>query len=82
MFKCQVTHKTSKLGETCHKLVVQTRERIYYRKFFNEEINDWDFVEIGRGTEIVKEINATEEGARLYGELSDEEKEEFVKTLH
>lgn len=53
MFKCMVTGRMSQPGEKCNKLVVETREKIY---------TDLDGNVIGKGTEIVKEINATDAG--------------------
>jgi hypothetical protein len=81
MFKCQVTGKMSKSGETCHKLVAVTRGRIYYRNVFNEDTNEWEPVEIGRGWEIAREINATAEGVALFEQMSPEDRELLVKEI-
>lgn len=56
MFRCQVTGKMSKPGEKCHKIVTERRERLYKR----------DGEVIARGWEIVREINATDEGLALW----------------
>lgn len=54
-FKCAVTGKTV-FGEHCNKLVIEKRDKIY----LDEEGN-----EIGRGFEIVKEINVSDEGMKI-----------------
>jgi hypothetical protein len=66
MYKCQVTGRMSRPGEKCNKIVTATRERIYYTKFRNEETGRWEDVEVGRGWEIVKEINATDEAFKQW----------------
>ena len=58
MFKCQVTNKLSQPGEKCNKIVVEKRERIYMR---DNEV-------IARGWEVVREINATDEGLRRWNQ--------------
>jgi hypothetical protein len=47
MFKCGRCHKTTKTGERANKLVIETREKVYY----NDEAG------YSKGSEIVKEIN-------------------------
>lgn len=56
MFYCQVTGKLSKPGDKCNKIVVERRERLYKR----------DGEVIARGWEVVREINATDEGLALW----------------
>lgn len=51
MFRCSVTGKVTQPGEKMKKIVVETRERIYL---------DDEGVEIGRGSEIVREISVAE----------------------
>jgi hypothetical protein len=81
MFYCQVTGRLSKRGEKVNKIVVATRDRIYYKKIRNEETNKWEDVEIGRGTEIVKEINASQEGLDIFDAMSPEDRALFCKEL-
>lgn len=81
MFYCQVTGRLSKRGEKVNKVVVATRERIYYKKVRNEESNKWEDVEIGRGWEIVKEINVSQEGLDLFNTMSEEDRALFCKEL-
>lgn len=77
MFKCQVTGKQSKLGEKLNKIVVQTRTR-EYKHWDRENEEEW----FSHGTEIVREINASDEGRDIWNSLTPEEREEFVKGLN
>jgi hypothetical protein len=77
MFKCQVTGKQSEPGEKLNKIVVATRPR-EYKHWDRENEEEW----FSHGSEIVREINATDEGQRIWNELSDEERAEFVKGLN
>lgn len=61
MFRCGVTGRLSMPGEKCNKIVVESRERVY---------TDRDGNVIGRGFEIVKEINATDAGLAAWKEMS------------
>jgi hypothetical protein len=72
MFYCQITKKMSQPGDKLHKVVVERRERVYTRTVVDKETRQEMVEEIGRGWEIVKEVNATEEGARLYAEWQNE----------
>lgn len=65
MFRCYVTKKLSKLGEKPIKVVIEKRERIYTRRFRDDE---GEIVEemVGRGWEIVKEVMMTKEGYDRY----------------
>jgi hypothetical protein len=71
------THGSEKLN----KIVVATRERIYTKRVKNEETGKWEDVEIGRGWEIVREINASEEGLALWNSWSEEERAIFLENL-
>ncbi len=68
-------------SEKLNKIVVQTRERIYTKRVKNEETNKWEEVEVARGWEIVREINASEEGLALWNSWSDDERAAFVDNL-
>lgn len=65
MFRCYVTKKLSKLGEKPIKVVIEKRERIYTRRFRDDE---GEIVEelVGKGWEIVKEVMMTKEGYDRY----------------
>jgi hypothetical protein len=88
MFKCQVTGKYSRqgkpgtettqpiAGEKLNKIVVETRQ-VEYKHWDRENEEEW----FSYGTEIVREINATEEGLAVWNSLSPEERAEFVKGL-
>lgn len=81
MFICQITGKQSKPNVGSHKITVQTRDRIYYKRVKNEETNKWEDVEIGRGWEIVREVSASQEGVELWNSWSPEERAIFLQHL-
>jgi len=97
MYKCEVTGKYSRQGrpgpldkdgyptqipgEKLNKIVVATRERIYTKRVKNEETGRWEDVEIGRGWEIVREINASDEGVAVWNSWTPEERQNFVENL-
>lgn len=81
MYHCQVTGKLSKKGEKLNKLVVATRPRTYYKKIRNEETNKWEEVEAGQGSEIVKEIQACDEGVLIFNAMSLADRALLVKEL-
>lgn len=76
MFKCEITKRLSKPLEKLNKVVVKTRQ-VEYRHWDRETEEEW----FTQGTEIVREVNATEEGLALWNKLTAEEREEFVKGL-
>lgn len=77
MYTCKVTGKVSKRGEPLNKIVVETRSRVYFVKVRNEETNKLEDVEVGRGSEIVREINASEDGLRQWALMSSEQRSRF-----
>lgn len=66
MFYCQITKKLSKPGQKCHKVITHIAERVYTRMIRDEETWRMVRVEVGRGFEIVKEVNSSEEGLALW----------------
>lgn len=64
-------------SEKLEKIVVATRERIYTAKFRNEETGKWEDVEIGRGTEIVREVQASAEGLAIWNQMTPEQRATF-----
>jgi hypothetical protein len=68
-------------SEKLNKIVVATRERVYTRWVKNEETHKYEEVEAGRGWEIVREINASDEGLALWNGWSEEERAVFLKHL-
>ena len=81
MYVCQVTGRQSKSGQKLNKLVVQTRPKTYTRWIRNEDTREWEEIEIGRGYETVREINASQEGMDLWNSWSPEERELFLKRV-
>jgi hypothetical protein len=80
MFRCQVTNKISKRGEKCNKIVVATRDRIYTEMIWEDD--QQVEIEVARGWEIVKEVNASDEGVKLYEQMvQDGTAEQFVRSL-
>lgn len=80
MFICEVTGLISQPGAKCHKIVVETRSKVYIERRKQEESREWIDVEVARGSEIVREISATEEGVKKWDALSDEFKKTLLKT--
>jgi len=68
-------------SEKLNKIVVETRERVYTRWVKNEDTNKYEEVEAGRGWEIVREINASQEGVALWESWTPEERAAFLKHL-
>jgi hypothetical protein len=79
MYICQITKRHSEKGQKLNKLVIATRDRVYTKKVRNEETNRWEDVEIGRGWEIVREINVSAQGLEQWNSWSQEEKDLFIK---
>lgn len=67
MFRCEITNKTTRPGEKMHRVVIEKREKVY-TEWCREE-GEWIELEIGRGWEIVKEIQVSDEGLRIYDEM-------------
>lgn len=66
MFRCAITGKMSRPGEKVNKIITESRNKIYYGWFRNEETGRFEQHEVGHGLEIVAEVNASEEGLRLW----------------
>ena len=79
MYKCSVTGKVTLPKEKLNRIVVQTREKVY-TEWFREE-GEWVEIEVGRGFETVKEIQASNEGLRMFNEMSDSERDELLHCL-
>jgi hypothetical protein len=67
MFIDQITGKQSKPGEKCHRVPASKRVKIYY-KWVRDENDEMMEIECSRGLEIVRELNLTDEGLRLWTE--------------
>lgn len=70
----------TKAPEKPSKIVVESRERIYTKRFFNEETREIEVVEVGRGWEIVREITVSEEGLRLWNSWTPEQRDLWVRS--
>lgn len=80
MFICKVGNHCSKPGDKCNKIVVETREKRYYGTVVEDD-HEVE-IEIAKGWEIVKEINACDRCVQLWNEMVDSGvATEFVKTL-
>lgn len=71
---------TVRAPEKPTKLVVETRERIYTKRYFNEETREIEVVEVGRGWEIVREITVSEEGLRLWDSWTPEQRDLWARS--
>lgn len=74
MFIDAITGRVSKSGEGQIKLVIETRQRTY-KNWDRDAEENWESF----GTEIVKEVNVTEEGLAAWNAMSDEERVLFKK---
>jgi hypothetical protein len=63
-------------SEKLHKIVVETRQ-VEYKHWDREAEEEW----FSHGTEIVREINATDEGLRIWESMTPEQQAAFVKGL-
>ncbi|HEY5268383.1 MAG TPA: hypothetical protein VII94_04590 [Candidatus Saccharimonadales bacterium] len=81
MYKCMITGEMSEPGDKLNKIVAGTRERVYTRWVRNEETNKWEEVFVSRGWEITRELNATDDGVKLWESYTSEERAAFLKHM-
>jgi len=75
-----VTGKMSKRGEKLNRIVVETRDKVYTQSVWEE--GELVELEVGHGYEIVKEINASDEGVKVYNQMvEDGTVDSFLRTL-
>lgn len=86
MFRCEITGRLSRQGkpetdtakaipaEKCNKIVVRTRTR-EYRNWDRENEEEW----FSHGEEIVKEVNATDEGLAIWNKMTAEQRLAFCE---
>ncbi len=95
MFKCQITGKLSRQGdprtgelyyvseteksdtkapEKPHRIVVETRA-VEYKHWDREAEEEW----FTQGTEIVRELNVSDEGLAIWERMTPEQRTEFLK---
>lgn len=79
MFYCQISGHLSKPGVKPERIVVAIRPKNYTRWVRNEETNDWEEVIIGSGWEIVKEVNASQEGVAIWNSWNKDQREAYAK---
>ena len=79
MFMCQVTKKITKPCEKCNKITLLTRAREYKNSFYNEESRRMEETESSFGSEIVLEVNASDEGLAVWNAMNDEDRSSWVK---
>lgn len=60
--------------EKCHRIVVETRAKSY-KHWDRENEEEW----FSHGTEIVREVNACEEGKKLWDSWTPEQRDAWVK---
>jgi hypothetical protein len=76
MFLCMVTNKLSKSGEKLNKITIETRIK-EYKHWDREAEEDW----FSQGTEIVREVNASQAGLDRYNSWNSEEKAAFAASF-
>ena len=74
MFYCEISKQLSKPGEKPVRLVIERREREYTREI------DGETIVIGRGWEIVKEVNVTLKGLAMWCDQHPDDLE--LRALH
>jgi len=63
-------------SEKLNRIVIETRE-VQYRHWDHENEEEW----FSTGTEIVQEINASDEGLAIWNSMNDDERSAFVKAF-
>jgi hypothetical protein len=81
MFYCEVTGLLSKPNEKPSKVVIEKRDRVYTRRVKNEETREWETIEVGRGWEIVKELNASAAGVQEWASMTPDQQADFLAAL-
>ena len=66
----------SKGSEKLNKIVVETRTK-EYRNWDNESEEEW----FSYGTEIVREINASDTGLSIWNSWTEDQRKSFLKSL-
>jgi len=74
MYRCDITGRLSRELEKLNKVVAITRARTY-KQFDRETEEDW----FSYGTEIALELNANEDGLRLWNSWNDEQRQLWLK---
>jgi hypothetical protein len=70
----------SKPGEKMNRIPIVNRERVYTQQVWEE--GELVEIEIGKGSEIVREIASTDEGVKLYNDMvAMGTVDDFLRTL-
>jgi hypothetical protein len=77
MYRCMITKRNSREGDKLHKIVALTRPQTY-KHWDPEEEENWTT----EGSEIVLELNACQDGVRIWESWTPTERAEFIKNLH
>ena len=80
-YKCMITGKVSKHGEKVNKIVAETREKTYTKWVKNEESFQYEEVFVAHGSEIVKELSVSKEGAALWERWSETDRKAFLAQM-
>lgn len=70
MFRCAITGRLSRPGDKPNKIITKTRVKEYFESRYNEDTDRYENVKVGTGWEIVEEVLATDEGLRVWKELT------------
>ncbi len=79
MYKCEITGKMSKPGDKLRKVVAVTRQREYKERVYNEETRRSEELVVGHGWEIVRELNASQEGEAIWNSMTPDDQAAWVK---
>jgi hypothetical protein len=71
MYKCYITGRNSRPSEKCNKLVLKTRDKVYYGWFLNEETGEMEHRQVSKGSEIVQEVNVSEAGLKMWKQAQE-----------
>lgn len=73
MYRCMITGNYSREGEKLNKITIETRIK-EYKHWDREAEEEW----FTKGSEIVREIDASAAGVRVWESWNEEEKAAFV----
>lgn len=76
MYKCQITGHYSREGEKLNKVVIETRTK-EYKHWDREAEEEW----FSYGTEIVREVDASDAGAAIWERMTPEQRADFAASL-
>lgn len=68
--------------EKVHFIVVETRQKVYKQRVFNEMLRQSEEIEVGHGFETVREIQASQEGFDLWNSWTADQQAAWVKNKY